>query len=534
MDIPEYNPTKLAASAGRMKMEKFIETRYPEFYRFLMENEKYSGLDIKERMYWYFNGISEHPVCKTCGKPTKFHGPDKGYAEHCCCRCTQLDKKVRDKNKTTVIETYGENYTELFVERGKQTKLRRHGDENYNNTEKATNTCLERYGVDNPMKCDKFKMKSKETCLMKYGSEYYFSSEEALSRRKEFSEKRKTTNTTEYGYPYATQNPDVKKRLSETVMREYGVPWSCLREEAHHRKLESNESMKFAKLLEDRGIEYSKEFRIEDRTFDFKVGNTLIEINPSITHNINYNPFNRNGSKKNLVSDKLYHKKKSELASRNGFHCIHVWDWDNIEIIADMVSEKKKLYARECTISEVDKKSADEFLIENHIQGTCRGQKIRIGLYSEGELIELMTFGKPRYNKSFQWELLRLCTRRRYYVVGGAERIFKRFISSYDPESVISYCDMSKFSGDVYNRLGMTRISGREPSMHWSSTDGNIHYTNNILNNLGADKLIGTSYGKGTSNKNIMLENGFVQVYDCGQAGFAYNRYSDKSNHIAD
>ena len=41
--------------------------------------------------------------------------------------------------------------------------------------------------------------------------------------------------------------------------------------------------------------------------------------------------------------------------------------------------------------------------------------------------------------------------------------------------------------------------------------------TDNLLRQLGADKLLGTSYGKGTDNMEILLNSGFVTVYDCGQ-----------------
>ena len=44
------------------------------------------------------------------------------------------------------------------------------------------------------------------------------------------------------------------------------------------------------------------------------------------------------------------------------------------------------------------------------------------------ELIEVMTFGKPRYNKKYEWELLRLCTKFGYIVSGGANKLIKYFI----------------------------------------------------------------------------------------------------------
>ena len=63
-----------------------------------------------------------------------------------------------------------------------------------------------------------------------------------------------------------------------------------------------------------------------------------------------------------------------------------------------------------------------------------------------------MTFGKPRYNKNYEWELVRFCSH--FQVVGGAEKLFTYFRNRYKPKSIISYCDKSKFIGKVYTNLG--------------------------------------------------------------------------------
>ena len=39
----------------------------------------------------------------------------------------------------------------------------------------------------------------------------------------------------------------------------------------------------------------------------------------------------------------------------------------------------------------------------------------------------------------------------------------------------------------------------------------------------GYDQLFGTSYGKGTSNRDLMIQNGWREVYDCGQITWVYN-----------
>ena len=135
-----------------------------------------------------------------------------------------------------------------------------------------------------------------------------------------------------------------------------------------------------------------------------------------------------------------------------------------------------------------------------------------------------MTFGKPRYNKSFEYELLRLCTNSKYKVVGGANKLFKFFIEKYNPINIISYCDYSKFTGEVYERLGFKKKNNITSSCHWYNIKENKHITNNLLLQKGYDKLFGTNYGKNTSNAELMLKNKWVQIYDSGQITFTYQK----------
>ena len=136
-----------------------------------------------------------------------------------------------------------------------------------------------------------------------------------------------------------------------------------------------------------------------------------------------------------------------------------------------------------------------------------------------------MTFGKPRYNKKYQWELLRLCTTSGYYVVGGAQKLFSYFCTHYSPDSVISYCDTSKFTGAVYDSLGFHTLSNSQPSKVWSK--GTQKISDNLLRQRGYDQLFHTDYGKGTSNDELMISNGWLPVYDCGQSTHIYIKPED-------
>lgn len=62
------------------------------------------------------------------------------------------------------------------------------------------------------------------------------------------------------------------------------------------------------------------------------------------------------------------------------------------------------------------------------------------------------------------------------------------------------------------------------PSAHWYNPKTEQHFTDAYVNKLGVDKLLGTNYGKGTSNKDLMVNEGFVAIYDCGQSRFVWHK----------
>ena len=122
--------------------------------------------------------------------------------------------------------------------------------------------------------------------------------------------------------------------------------------------------------------------------------------------------------------------------------------------------------------------------------------------------------------------MLRLCTKIGYTVIGGSEKLFKAFTELYNPESIISYCDRSKFSGDIYNRLGFKLKGKLQPSKHWYNPTTKRHITNSLLLQRGFSQLHGDHHyelaNKGESNTELMLNAGYLEVYDCGQATYVW------------
>lgn len=318
------------------------------------------------------------------------------------------------------------------------------------------------------------------------------------------SEWLKQHNLDKYGTEYYFQSDDYKNKMSEK--------YNSI--EDYHSKV-SKLNKKFVEMLKDNNINCSVEKYVSGFYYDIEFNGILIEINPTVTHNTITSIFNH----KPIKCD--YHYLKSKNAWDNNFRCIHIFDWDDKEKIINILCNKTKIYARNCKIVELSNEDITQFLNKYHLQNTCQGQVIRLGLYYKNELVQVMTFGKPRYNKNYEWELLRLCSKFEYKVIGGSEKLFSYFIKTYKPKSIISYCDLSKFTGEVYERLGFKHKNNTKPAKHWSRDDRQI--TDNLLRQRGYDQLFRANYGKGTLNEQLMLENGWLPVYDCGQGVFIWN-----------
>lgn len=305
-----------------------------------------------------------------------------------------------------------------------------------------------------------------------------------------------------------------KESMRTTCLERYGVEFPVLLPQCNVKGHGGNSkpNQNFERLLVENNFEYVREFPIKNKRYDFKVGNNLIEIDPTITHNSTWSPYG-------TPVGRRYHYEKSSLARENNMRCIHVFDWDNINKVLNLLKNTdEKIYARKCTIKEVDISTASSFINEHHLQGYIK-DKIRIGLFYNNELVSVMTFGKPRYNKKYEYELIRYCSCKR--VVGGANKLFKYFTKMYNPISVVSYCDLSKFDGHTYTNIGF-KLESVKIGKHWyRQTDGK-HILDTSLNKIGFDKLFNTDYGKGTSNTDLMIQEGFVEIFDSGQARYGW------------
>ena len=221
--------------------------------------------------------------------------------------------------------------------------------------------------------------------------------------------------------------------------------------------------------------------------------------------------FNGNYWHSELHKDKDYHRNKSLLAQKEGIRLIHIWEWEWLvenskirKFIKNLICSKEIIYARKCNIQRINDVEYKQFLEENHIQG-FRGAKIKLGLYYEGKLVQIMSFGSPRFTDKFDWELIRESSKLGYIIVGGKERLWKEFIRLENPKNCISYCDFSKFDGHSYENLGFKKVNLNKDFVWWEEGSNLVFWR--------------------TPAKHQQLKNRCLRIWKAGQLVYEWQNF---------
>lgn len=202
----------------KIKISKFKEKK---LRLELVEKTKFlsQSASIGERIYCIDNNIKE-PILCYCGNPVKYINYSKGYSKRCSKKCAYSDPKVIEKRENTCIEKYGvTNFTktELYLEKTKQTNLKKYGKEFYLQSEecrlKSEETSLQKYGFKHHMMSPIFMENFKNKIIKKFGVDN-------ISKLDAIKSKKADTFQKHFGLKHIFCSNNMK---SEYMINKYGV-----------------------------------------------------------------------------------------------------------------------------------------------------------------------------------------------------------------------------------------------------------------------------------------------------------------------
>ncbi|MDR2457448.1 MAG: hypothetical protein LBD41_03100 [Clostridiales Family XIII bacterium] len=220
--------------------------------------------------------------------------------------------------------------------------------------------------------------------------------------------------------------------------------------------------------------------------------------------------------------NKNYHLDKLNLCKEKNIDLLQIWSTEWLyqkDIIKSIIQARLKLnqtkiFARKCIIKELNILEYKKFLQDNHLQGYGLA-KIKLGLFCNNELIKVLSFSKSRFNKNYEYELIRECNKLNYQIVGGKQKLLRYFENTYNPKSIISYCNKRLFNGNSYNHFQKKEDS---PINYYylighDKLTSRIEFQKHKLNKL-------KTFDKNLTEEQNMENNGFYRIYDCGNFVF--------------
>ena len=387
---------------------KYLETHDLNILHILYN--VYDDLSEKTPVYEIYyrlkNNLKKRPVCIICGKPVKYTSGH--YAKFCSkeCQYSDLGKKITKEIKIkSNLEKYGVEHTSqlkevtdkrtksradhvneiqqhvresLYKKYGaydvmhiphilqkiKNTNLKKFGvefplqqlkKENSEIYQKISQTCINKFDVDSPLKNKEVREKIKQTNIQKYGVDNLFKNDIIKEKIKQtniqkygvdylfksniIKEKIKQTNIQKYGVDNPLKNKEIREKIKQTNIQKYGVD-NPLKNKEIWKKSQDNRQISSKSKLENNFLNYLKlkyesddiitQYKSKEYPYycDFYIKsiNLYIEIQGHWTHNDH--PFDINNLNDQLIMDIWRTKSLSDKYYKNA---LNTWTIKDVE-----------------------------------------------------------------------------------------------------------------------------------------------------------------------------------------------------------
>jgi len=446
-------------------------------------------------------------------------------------------EKIRKKCRQTFLKKYGvDNPSKLkeFQEKQEQTCLKNHGVKHPSQSkqirEKQEQTCLKNHGVKNPSQSKQIREKQEQTCFKNHGVNNPM-------RNKEIQELCHNSRRITF-YNNLINSTRLKELVTPNfILKEYtdctdkSLSWICLKcqtifeDNLINGKIPrcptcypikegtSRSEQEIWEFIKSLNIKVSKHDHsiLNRKELDILIPshNLAIELNGLYWH-----------SELGGNTPPNYHLNKMLECQEKGIQLIHIFEDEWIEkrsIVESIIKSKlnlitNKIPARKCIIQKVDKKQAFNFLNNNHLQDYIDGN--HLGLFFNGILVSILTYGTPRFNTNYETEIYRFCNKNDLIVQGGLSRL----ISHINAKSILTYVDRRYGNGKSYLKVGFRLINISTPNYfymkNYSKRESRLNYQKHKLK----DKM--KIFDENLTEWQNMQLNGYDRIWDCGNYCF--------------
>lgn len=299
------------------RSDEFTSKMLPNFHSIVINHLGFTTGRLSGDLYLLLNNHKSIPTCQVCGKEiVDLSYNISPFCSYACMRTGEGYKIRQSIKEKAVEEKYGVSNV-MHIPEYKQRQHESIGETDWNERNiKSQQTCIERYGVENPMQHSPIYNKMQDTCVARYGVNNYAKTDEYRNKFWHDSLKHNNKEWLEevlnlYSLKEIAKQCDVSVDTIYSRINHFNIAYTKgNRSSVEQELVEYIKSLYSGQILLNYRI--AKNVEVDVLLPDLKLG---FEFNGIYWHSFPFLDFE---------TAKYKHQNKSKIAYDNGIHLIHI------------------------------------------------------------------------------------------------------------------------------------------------------------------------------------------------------------------
>jgi predicted GNAT family N-acyltransferase len=436
--------------------------------------------------------------------------------------------KIKKKQTETLMKNYGVSVPANNIEiknKIAKTNLNKYGNTCSLHGKKqkiaTKKTWKKKYKKHHPFACKEVRKKIKDTMCKRYGKHY--------TQTKDYIDKTKKTCIERYGKEHFSQSEKIKQKTKETNLKKYGHEYPSQNDEIIKKilKSSSNKIKKYGKTQQEIKS-YIEEITKTKLTIKVIERKEIDIFDPKKNIGIEYCGLRWHNEKSPDPRNKNYHLNKYKLCESEGIKLITIFEdeWMKKQkqcknyLKSIFGKFKNRIFARKCTVREINKKISNKFYNEYHLFGKPNNTKVSFGIFLLEELIGCASIGY-HHRDSSKTTINRICFKPDFQIIGGASKLIKNCVNwckKNGCKKIITWSDNRWSNGNMYKKIGFELE--KEIAPDYSYVDSKTKYKR--VSKQSRKKNI-TNCPLDKTEEQHAIEEGFYKIWDCGKKRWILN-----------